>query len=185
MSDRRVKYTKMVLRESLLKLMADKPINKITIKEICESADVNRGTFYTHYNDQYDLLKQIQDEFASEVKELLSNRPSSEADSLDMITKVVTYFTEQRSLCKILFSDKGDFDFINRLMRNAYDDTLDEWGSNLKNPNPKRLEMIYSFLSNGSAAVIQKWVFGDMSEPPQDIARLIMQISKKGISGFE
>jgi len=56
-TDRRVKYRKMVLRESLTKLMQEKPISRITIKELCEDADINRATFYSHYNDQFDLLK--------------------------------------------------------------------------------------------------------------------------------
>ena len=51
MSDRRVKYTKMVLRNALIKLLETKPISRITIKEICEEADINRTTYYAHYTD--------------------------------------------------------------------------------------------------------------------------------------
>ena len=56
--DRRVKYTKMVLKESLIDLLSKKDISCITIKQICEEADINRATFYTHYSDQFDLLRQ-------------------------------------------------------------------------------------------------------------------------------
>ena len=48
-SDRRVRYTKTVLKQSLLELMKDRPIGKITVTEICRLADVNRNTFYAHY----------------------------------------------------------------------------------------------------------------------------------------
>jgi AcrR family transcriptional regulator len=61
--DRRVKYTKKVLKESLVEILEKKNIDKITIKEICEKADINRSTFYTHYYDQYDLLHQIENEY--------------------------------------------------------------------------------------------------------------------------
>ncbi len=57
--DRRVKYTKMVLKESFIKLLEKKDISQITIKEICEDADINRATFYAHYNDQFDLMHKI------------------------------------------------------------------------------------------------------------------------------
>ena len=70
--DRRVRYTKMVLRDSLLELMQTAPINKITVKDICERADVNRGTFYLHYQDPYDLMHQIENELIDEFRATLS-----------------------------------------------------------------------------------------------------------------
>ncbi|MFA7674359.1 MAG: TetR family transcriptional regulator, partial [Clostridia bacterium] len=48
--DRRVRYTKMVLKESFINLLSKKGISNITIKQICEDADINRATFYTHYS---------------------------------------------------------------------------------------------------------------------------------------
>ena len=70
--DRRVKYTRMVIKESLINLLEEKDISQITIKEICENADVNRSTFYAHYTDQYDLLRKIEDEFLANIRDYLS-----------------------------------------------------------------------------------------------------------------
>ena len=184
MGDRRIKYSKMVLKESLLKLLIDKPINKITIKEICELADVNRGTFYTHYNDQYDLLKQIQDEFATEVKELKEKKETKAMSSLEMITELVNYFAEQRSLCKILFNTTGNYELINKLMDNAYGSFIDEWKQKCNNPSETKMEMLYTFISNGAAAIIQRWVLGDMKEKPQEVAKFILQVSNYGSNSF-
>ena len=61
-TDARVKYTKMVLKKALLELMQRKPINKITVKEVCERAELNRATFYAHYSDCFDLLESIEEE---------------------------------------------------------------------------------------------------------------------------
>jgi len=47
--DNRVRYTKTVLQQALLKLLQTKHIDKITIKELCQEAKINRGTFYLHY----------------------------------------------------------------------------------------------------------------------------------------
>ena len=62
---RKTRYTRMALEDSLIELMTKKPISKITIKELCENADINRTTFYSHYSDQYDLLRQIEDDALS------------------------------------------------------------------------------------------------------------------------
>jgi len=62
----------MVIKESLINLLEEKDISQITIKEICENADVNRSTFYAHYTDQYDLLRKIEDEFLANIRDYLS-----------------------------------------------------------------------------------------------------------------
>ncbi len=71
-ADRRVKYTKMVIKNSLVKFLKEKPISKITVKEICEDADINRATFYAHYTDQYDLLQRIENEIIDDINLYLS-----------------------------------------------------------------------------------------------------------------
>ena len=184
MGDRRIKYTKMVLKESLLKLMEVKPIGKIQIKEICDLADVNRGTFYTYYNDQFDLLRQVQDEFAAEVKELQEKRQAKGMDTLEMITELVGYFSGQLPLCKILFGANGGGELINKLMSGAYDSFIKGWRQKLKDQSDRQLEMLYVFISNGAAAIIRNWVLGDMKETPQEVARFILQISNYGSSSF-
>ena len=57
--DRRVKYTKNIIKESFVELLRKKDINKITVSELCEKADINRATFYRYYIDVYDLLEKI------------------------------------------------------------------------------------------------------------------------------
>jgi len=69
---RKTKYTQTVLKNSLIELMKEKSISQITIKELCEKADINRSTFYTHFADQYQLLKSIEDETLSWVKEAIA-----------------------------------------------------------------------------------------------------------------
>lgn len=62
--DRRVRKTKRQLRLALMKLMADKSIKDISVRELAAIADINRGTFYIHYKDVYDLLSSLEDELA-------------------------------------------------------------------------------------------------------------------------
>ena len=60
--DRRTKYTKNIIKESLLKMVKKKPFEKITVTEICKMCEINRGTFYIHYCDLYDVLDDLLDE---------------------------------------------------------------------------------------------------------------------------
>lgn len=89
-SDARVRYTKMVIKNSFVKLLAKKPLEKVTVKETCELSEINRATFYKHYcitdrqviwyesmsflgkEDAEDNLKCVADaEIASELLELM------------------------------------------------------------------------------------------------------------------
>ena len=59
--DRRTQYTKMVISESFFSLLKEKGFSKITVAEICKAAQINRGTFYLHYEDKYALLNEVID----------------------------------------------------------------------------------------------------------------------------
>ena len=65
--DRRIRRTKRLLRQALAELMNEKDFKDITVKEITDRADLNRGTFYFHYTDTYDLREKIEDNPASPV----------------------------------------------------------------------------------------------------------------------
>ena len=54
--NRRVKYTKRVIKEALIELMANRQVGEISVKKLCEQADVNRSTFYAHYGNPMDCL---------------------------------------------------------------------------------------------------------------------------------
>ena len=61
-NDHRTRITKMLIRKALTDLMAYKPVTDISVKELCEKAGINRGTFYSHYTDIYNLLEKIEEE---------------------------------------------------------------------------------------------------------------------------
>jgi len=181
-TDRRVKYTHMMLKQALITLLEQKPITKITTTEICMLADVNRGTFYTHYTDQYDLLQQIQDDFAAEVLDLQAKRRSDRMSTQEMLTGLATYFHEQLPLCKVLFTTTGGEELITKLMNDASKEFLETWPD--QTTPPEDLEMLYEFVAHGSAAVLRHWVMTGASQPPGDVARVIIQTSMHGSAWF-
>ena len=56
-SDRRIRYTKQAIKDSLFELMQETPVEKITVKQLCAAADINRATFYAHYDTLTALLE--------------------------------------------------------------------------------------------------------------------------------
>jgi len=70
-TDRRARRTRAAISEAFIKLLTQKEISKITVREITELADINRATFYLHYTDVYQVLEEIENELASSFFELV------------------------------------------------------------------------------------------------------------------
>lgn len=71
-SDRRIRYTKQTIKDSLFELMKETPVERITVKELCAAADINRATFYAHYDTLTALLEEIEVEKSRELFDTLS-----------------------------------------------------------------------------------------------------------------
>ena len=67
--DARIRYTKMVIKDAFVALLKEKPLNKVTVKEICNLAEINRATFYKYYSDPYDLLNKMEQEIMLQLQE--------------------------------------------------------------------------------------------------------------------
>ena len=89
-NNRRTLITKKILKESLLELMQDKPVSKITIKEICDMSEMSRSTFYLHYQDQFKLLEDIEKEVLEKTFENL-RKIDSPMNTMESIEAFLNY----------------------------------------------------------------------------------------------
>ncbi len=64
--------TKKILKNSLLELLEQQDIQKISIRSLCELADLNRSTFYKYYGSQYDLLKEMENDLLNQIEMVVS-----------------------------------------------------------------------------------------------------------------
>ena len=102
--DRRVKYTKKVIMDTFISLLEEKEIKKITVSELCNIADINRATFYRYYLDIYDLYDKIQDEFVSELKEIIINNHNNYISTSVLVKSILDALLREKKLSKIIFN---------------------------------------------------------------------------------
>lgn len=181
-TDRRIKYTKMVLRESLIKLLQDKPISRITIKEICSNADINRATYYSHYTDQFDHLKQIELEFVSEINFYLDNFciDSEDSDQTLLTEKIFEYLNQNGEVCRVLLGKNGDMDFQTNILKIISKRTIDKWQKS-RHMEQATSEYAYAFIATGCVGVIKKWLFEDSERTPHEMAKLTCDLINNGL----
>jgi AcrR family transcriptional regulator len=174
--DRRVKYTKMVLKESFINLLEKKDISQITVKEICEDADINRATFYSHYTDVYDLLKKIENELLENVNVYLSQLYHKEVNETQLTEKIFTYIKENAKLCRLLLSERGDLSFQKKIMILVYDKIINDLTDN-SNISREDAEYVYSFAITGCVGIVQKWLDEDMKKSPRFMAEMVLKLT--------
>ena len=81
--DRRNTYTRQAIKDAVFELLRTKPIERISVTEVCKLAEINRSTFYLHYYDCMDVLEQEQEKFCDRLIALIENR--QEGETMDVI----------------------------------------------------------------------------------------------------
>lgn len=103
--DLRVEKTRSSIINAFIELRGKKPLEKITVKELAELARINKATFYSHYEDIYDLSKQLEDETINSIINHISNLDMLVEDPKRITTELTTAFLSEITLVNILFSD--------------------------------------------------------------------------------
>ena len=173
MENQRIRVTKRMLKEALVKLLENKPIEKVTVLEICQTAEINRTTFYKYYGSQYDLMNDIQDDFLHELEINLQ-----EKEHLYSLQNILTYIDTHRDACRILLKSATSNGFLETVLSQSLITEQLETRIAPKQSDVER-KYIKEFVVYGSYSVIRKWLLSDQPESPEEIARIVNGIVMK------
>lgn len=201
--DRRIRKTRRVIRQCLTELLKTKRIQDITVREISEKADINRGTFYLHYRDIFDLMEQIENELLEELEDVLNHFKASDllSNPALVFTRVFHLVKENSDMVSILIGQNGDINFVNRLKDIVREKCLKDWmelfrpgaggGRQTSHSSQNTLlddsafEAYYSFTVTGCIGLVQYWLDSGLKETPEQLASLVEQIISKGLRMFQ
>lgn len=174
--DRRIRRTKKALRNSLMMLLKEKPMSKITIKELTELADMNRGTFYLHYTDIFDLYCNIKNDFLKEL--LAAVQPPT--DTLYTYYLNLFRFLERNTEILILLNQDASFtEQIIDILKKQY---LESWMQRFSNSNRMHYEYFYRFATEGSIGIIKRWCQEEIRESPEVMAQMMAVFAESGFT---
>lgn len=183
--DRRVKYTTLLLKESLIELMQTYHISKISVKMLCEAADINRSTFYAHYSDQYDLLRKLEQEVITEFENYINKHDMADQEeyAVEIMKQLLEYAAKNVALFRVFLSENGDSGFQKEIMSLAQRQII----SNLRNDqslDSRISEYLQCFIIAGALEIIQKWIQDGTIESTQQMAELVSKLLFQGVSSF-
>ena len=175
MENQRVRLSKMLLQSSLTKLMAEKRIHKISVREICDLAEINRTTFYKYYGSQYDLLKDMENEVLSQVDAYLNTDKKEGGFNIDALVQIATYIQDNLDLCRLLINNTVDTEFPEKLFNlSMIRRLLDE---HLADQYPEsEIDYAYQFVVNGGFSIMKIWINKETRETPEKIANTLVNI---------
>ena len=170
--DRRVRKTKMQLRQGLARLMQKKSIKEITVKELVDEVDINRSTFYLHYTDIYQMLEKIEEEAMVDIREAMEGCPTdcTEREKISpFLARFFSILDSNRDLSLALLGPNGDMDFVERI------ETL--IASKFLKPSSlpatdTEIRYAYAFCLSGCIGMIKTWLSRTEHESPEAMAEL-------------
>lgn len=179
-NDARVRYTRLTLKESFLTLLKQKPANKITVKEVCELAGLNRATFYAHYSDCFDLLESIEQELLEAFKESLKLEDSFDVTAL--IEAIYAMVERHEEACQVLIFQGASPSVLQRMIDFARKESIAYWKEKLRHATDAELEMLYTHLSNGLMNVV---IGGYDKYSREEVISFVNRVVKSSLSMFQ
>lgn len=180
--DRRVRRTKKLLTQALTQLLQEKQINEITVKELTDLADMNRGTFYLYYKDMFDMLEKIEDGMFEALDAIVSLH---EHDDVSQQTKPILldlfrFIEDNQEMCRVLLSPHGDMNFLHRLNEVVREKCLKAWPNIRKEKGEADFDYHYSFVVFGCAGIIRAWVNRNCPESAEKMAEMAYGMILRG-----
>lgn len=183
--DRRVRKTKKAMHHALAELLLKKPLANISVREISELADINRGTFYLHYRDVYDMVENLQNEIFEKFNDIVNNHESAKnTDELfPLLTELFNLLAENAELAKVLMGKNGDAAFVDKLKCVIRDKCF----ANAKKfgiKNDDALEYFYNYIVSGCTGIAGAWLNNGMRESPVEMANITKNLILAGVSAL-
>lgn len=178
--------TKKLIADATIQLMKNKKLNKISVREIAEASNINRQTFYYHFEDIFDLIQWI---YRNEVMGLFNNM---NGDSLwkEGLLRLLEYLEENRDaiLCILNSLTRAQlkslfYDDIYNLMVTASDSVAQILQSNTKKNSPDYDEFLVYFYSISISSLIEAWAWGDIQMSPQELVDQLDRLIQDQITG--
>ena len=169
--DRRVKHTKKRIKDAIVECLLKISLDKVTVKDICDTADINRSTFYVYYTDTFELYDIIEKEFVERLNQYLTTFDQSKMTYKKMLVEIISFIYREDQPCLALIkTNSQSFIEANISFLNSYEQTLFS-GDELKRSYLKQ------YYIGGVFNVVSKWLMTNKQQSIEYIAELLYELT--------
>ncbi|WP_028551638.1 TetR/AcrR family transcriptional regulator [Paenibacillus sp. UNC451MF] len=169
--DRRILKSQEAIKKAIIELMSEKNFDDITIQDISDRANVNRGTIYLHYQDKYDLLDKLIEEHINEMRGICTW--ACEMDWSDATVVLFEYFERNYLFFSTMLASKGAPSFRSRFLEFLIEEFKDE--VNLTDEKNRGLneDVMLRFMGTAYVGTVEWWIMNGMPHPPHVMANQV------------
>ena len=187
--DRRIRRTKKAIRDALVSLIEEKGFDALSVKDITTRANINRGTFYLHYKDKYDLLDQTLEEVTQDIENILLEIASlsgidvvNDHLPLAIVIKLFEYFKANARLMQAILATKGNNALQTQIKKTMWHHVFEKNSATLikKEKLLVPAEYLISYIAAAHFGVVQEWLDRGCRETPEEMARILTSITFRG-----
>ncbi|PWW02847.1 TetR family transcriptional regulator [Paenibacillus cellulosilyticus] len=170
--DRRIMKTQEALKKAVIELMSEKNFDEITIQDIADRANVNRGTIYLHYQDKYDLLDKLIETHINELGEM--GEWACELEWAEALVPYFEYFERNYLFFSTMLASKGTpSSFRTRLLSSFIEGFKGEIDRASDRNQAINDDVMLQFTGTAYVGVIEWWIKNGMPYPPQEMAKQV------------
>ena len=170
-TDLRTRYTRQVITDAFLQLLRQKPVERITVKEVCALAQINRSTFYRQYKDCFDLMEQLEQRGLELLEELL--QATQAQGTAATMTSLLCALRDNDSLLGIMARQNQDERFLYAMVGRCFRYMNTRQENMAIAANETQQNMRNAFLAAGVGGIIQYWLRSGMQTEPGQVAAVI------------
>lgn len=165
-TDARVRYTRMRIKNAFLECLAEKPVSKITVKEVCDMAEINRATFYKHYADPFELLEKLEDEALAWLEKAIG----ADVPRQDVLRMILDRLSSTDNPYSAVTSANGDPGFAGRISALFYRKYQPRIAQQLPGCTAEEQTAVYLFIVGGCSRLLAGWMQEGKKTPPEEVA---------------
>ncbi len=176
-----VKRTKKAFGASLAELSKEYPLHKVTVKLLCERAELSRNAFYFHYNDINDLVRDIEDNIINEISGYFEEfkKLGFPDNVLATIKALIDLFDRERENVMMLFDKSYSLTFTRRLIVMFSEFNYSYFKQYNPHANKSSYELFYAFLSSGFYECLRMWLQNPDTISKDDVTRITYKMIKR------
>ena len=177
--DARVRYTKTAIRDSIIRLLEEKPFHKLTLTQVCQKAGINRTTFYRYYRDLYDWRSQMERECLERTVRILQTGGPGGME--DVLTRQFRDMKENRGLYGLFFSPQFESSALEQAVLLALENTHRRvnTGKSPATGGEDRKKWASWYITYGGLGLVIGWIQNGMKEDPRELAHWVVQLGER------
>ena len=181
--DKRVLKTKRVIRKAFMTLLADKDLEKISVKEVAAFAEVDRKTVYNYYKGVNEILEEIENELTASFERATEEYLSDLSEPRNAYVALVHFIKENYEICNLLLRCSSNTRLVNKtvgILREKIRGILQ------KHPlvDAEKIELAAEYVTAGTFAAYRSWFLSENRKSLEEFSEELAVLSLCGLPAY-